>query len=1022
MADQNTNVLFQWPLVGGIDERTRVEVADPMTSLPLLENLRQSRRGGQTKRMGYTQRGTNNIASAWHLTARGKTPLAIGGADASRLYAYSQTEETWSEVGRIDLADVARDSLFAASDGTSVVYAGDLLHVAVGQKNYLVAVVQTTTRAYGALYEADTLTCLCPPTALGSDVPAGVRLVVQGASVTAVVSTGANIYGYVATIAQLAAGNAGAWTQFTIASDCGNADAFDADAIDADAWAIAYVNTSGGASDVTVKRVDGSTILETATRNTGGATAAVALRCRASDTLWLAYSPSTTVGVVGYDPEDLTSVVASGSITGAQGNISRLAIAIGSTAGEGYLVAHAGTDLWRRKFFTTAGSVSSFLQQSCTTPNTQPISRPVNPYEDASERLLVWARPYVLDGTADDVAVCVDLLTYSGGYVRPGAVTAPRQLDPNAFGIAPQVSSHGTKLLVGLPTRKNALYSAFEVISADVGASRPRSSAQVAFSAFAGGGAPHEFDGVEVHEVNFVTRPPKPSPAAVNFATNISASNGGYRYIAVYAHADANGQVHRSAPSDPTAATGNFTSKAVNVAVYPLGLTSRQRNPVAIELYRTEDGGATYYSVLNLSPANAPTSNAITVTDYVTDALLRNGAQLYRQPSVADAIQPHACPPPLRFLVVHGDRLVGVADDGITLWYSAKHVLGEGMWFADLFQFPVEKGGRITGLVSQDGRLFVFKRSSIFVVDGDGPSENGANGDFSQPYELPADVGCVDHRSLATCVEGTVFRSDRGIELLSRGGGVRWIGEQVTETMRAYPVVTSATVNTKERLVVFTLAEAEDDGGPSGGGVSLVWDYSTTNPVSGLPGVWVSRDRVTHPTTNTANAAATTSAMLPMAGAPTYHWADSAGRVYTQRASSLDGSNWVTAKLETSWIKLSGLLGEQHVDKAILLADKTSNHDLTVSIAYDYRANFAAPARHFDANAVSSSAALGRQRLEVLSHNDARGTALRIRLEDATPTNPANFAVGDGSGATWIALGVEGTARRKAAGLPSGAR
>lgn len=1013
MADQNTNVLFQWPLVGGIDERTRGEVADPTVSFPVLENVRQVSRGGYSKRKGYLQRGTNNVASSWHLSARDRTPLAIGGADASRLFAYSQTEETWSEVGRIDVADVARDTLFAASDGTSTVSAGDLVYVAIGGKRYVAAVVQAS-RAYGALYEADTLTCLCPHTALGSFVPDGTRLVVQGANVIAIVTNGANIYGFVASVASLAAGNVGAWTQFTIATDYAGGDAFDTDAIDDDAWAIAYVNTSGGASDVTIKRVDGSTILETVTRNTGGATAAVALRCRASDTLWVAYTPSTTVGVVGYDPEDLTSVVASGSITGAQGNISRLAIAIGSTAGEGYLVAHAGTDIWRRKFFTTAGSVSSFLQQSCTTPNAQPISRPVNPYEDASERLLVWTRPYVLDGTADDIAVCVDLLTYSGGYVRPSAVAAPRQLDPNSFGVAPQLSFYGSKLIVGLPTRKNAAYCAFEIISADLAPSRPRSSGQVAFCTFAGGGMPHEFDGAEVHEVNFVTRPPKPVPSAVNFASNISASNGGYRYIAVYAHADANGQVHRSAPSDPSTVTGNFTSKAVNVTVYPLGLTSRQRNPAAIELYRTEDGGATYYAVLNLSLANSPTTNTITVTDFVTDSLLRTGAQLYRQPSVADAIQPHACPPPLRYLVVHGDRLVGVADDGISLWYSAKHVLGEGMWFADLFQFPVEKGGRITGLVSQDGRLYVFKRGAIYVVDGDGPAENGTNGDFSQPYELPADVGCVNHRSLATCVAGTVFQSERGIELLSRGGGVTWIGEAVIETFAAYPIVTSATVVTQERLILFTLVASEDDTGPSGDGVTLAWDYAQ--------GIWVSRDRVTHPTTNTANAAATTSAMLPMAGAPTYHWADSAGRVYTQRASSLDGSNWVTAKLETSWIKLSGLLGEQHVDKAILLADKTSNHDLTVSIAYDYRANFAAPARHFDANAVSSSAALGRQRLEVLSHNDARGTALRIRLEDATPTNPANFAVGDGSGATWIALGVEGTARRKAAGLPSGAR
>lgn len=1013
MSDQNTSVLFQWPLVGGIDERTRAEVTDPATSFLVLENVRQASRGGYSKRKGYTPRGSNNMASAWHLTARDRTPLAVGGADASRLYAYSQTETTWNEVGRIDVADVARDTLFAASDGSSVVIGGDLIYVEVSGKGYLVAVVQTTTLAYGAVYEAASLTCLCPPTALGAFVPEGVRVVAHGTNVTAIVSSGGSIYGFVASVASLAAGNAGAWTQFTIANDCSIGDAFDADAIDASTFVIAYVNTSGGASDVTIKRVGAGSITQTATRNTGGATVAVGVRCRSTDTLWLAYTPATTVGVVGYDPDDLTSVVATGSITGAQGNISRLAVAINSVAGEGYLVAHAGTDLWRRKFFTTAGTVSSFLLQSCTTPNAQPISRPCNPYEDDSGRLLVWTRPYVLDGTADDTAVCVDLLSFSSNYLRPAALTAPRQLDPNSLVVLPQMTAYGSRFLTGLPTRKNASFSAFDVIAADVSPSRPRSSGQVAFCTFTGGGAPHEFDGVEAHEVNFVTRPPKPFATAVNFATNVTTSSGGYRYIAVYAHADANGQIHRSAPSDPSTVTGNFTAKAVNVTVATLGLTSRQRTPVAIELYRTEDGGATYYAVQNLVTSNAPSANTVTLTDYVSDSILRTGAQLYRQPSVADAIQPHACPAPLRYLVVHGDRLVGVADDGITLWYSAKHVLGEGMWFADLFQFPVEKGGRISGLVSQDGRLYVFKRGSIFVVDGDGPAENGANGDFSQAYELPHDVGCVNHRSLATCVAGTVFQSDRGIELLSRGGGVSWIGEPIVDTLAAFPIVTSATVVTKERLVLLTLAEGEDETGPTGNGVTLAWDYSS--------GLWVSRDRVTHPTTNVANAAATCSAMVPIAGVPTLHWADSAGRVYSQQSSSLDGANWVTAKLRTAWVKLSGLLGEHTADRVTVLADKASNHDVTCSLAYEYRANFAS-SRHYLANEVSSIAALGRQRLEVLTGNDTRGTAICLQVEDATPTKPANFAVGTGAGATWVAIGVEGSARRKPPGQPSRAR
>lgn len=161
--------------------------------------------------------------------------------------------------------------------------------------------------------------------------------------------------------------------------------------------------------------------------------------------------------------------------------------------------------------------------------------------------------------------------------------------------------------------------------------------------------------------------------------------------------------------------------------------------------------------------------------------------------------------------------------------------------------------------------------------------------------------------------------------------------------------------------------------------------------------------------------------MLPLSGVPAYHWVDSSGRVYKHQTSSLDGSNWVRAALETGWVKLSGFMGEQHVDRAQLLADFTSNHDVTFSIAYEYRSTYAST-RTYTANVVSSQAALGRERLEVVAGNNTRGSAVKIRLSDATPTDPANFAVGTGKGATWIALAIEGSPRRGAARLPSGAR
>ena len=1028
MASQDSNTIVQWPLVGGIDERTRAEVVEPTSSFVVLENVRQGQRGGYTKRKGFAQAGTTNTATGWHLTARKDTPLAIGGSDASTLYKFSSTQDTWSSVGALDIADIRRDALATATRAGTIVDRGDV-YVFSDNGQYLLAVVFTTIGgtsytnllSYVALYDADTLTCLSPPTALGTHTATDAAILVQGSYIIAVVGDiyASSIYVHSASISAIKAGGT-SWGESTIAANYLRG--MDVCPIDANAYAISFVNNSGTASDVTIKRMLLASPVQTATVNTSTALPSyTAVRCTSSDTLWLAYNLSLDAMVVGYSPSDLTSVTATlGTVTGSAALIGKLAIAIDSTAGSAYLVANANTDLFVRRFYKSAGSITTSGTDANTIPNVELYSKPVNVADDDHSRLLCWTMPYSTSSTAR-TAVLVDLLTYSGGFVRPAAVAAPRQVWGPVSTILGTPSRRLDKQLIAIATQKNSTYNGLELLTADTKHSRPRSSAEAAGCLFTSGGIVSEYDGAEVHESVFVVRPGAPTTSQSTCVNNITASVG-YRYIVLYAYVDANGQVHRSAPSDPSSSTSSFTAKLLTVTARTLGLTSKRapivtaqqyRSPITIEFYRTTDGGTTYYVHPQGPVQNVGSANTVTLEDYASDSQLSSGAQLYRQPSVAGAVQPHACPPAMRYLVQHQDRLVGVADDGISVWYSAKHVLGEGIWFADLFQFPVEKGGPITGLASQDGRIYVFKRGTVFVVDGDGPAESGAAGDFGQPYELPSDVGCIDSRSIVTTTAGVFFQSLRGIELLSRGGGISWIGEPIASTLTAYPVVTSAAVLPVERLVMFTCVASENEDGPTGAGVTLVFDYSA--------GLWVSVDRVTHPTAGTANAAATHAAMLPLSGVPAYHWVDSSGRVYKHQTSSLDGSNWVRAALETGWVKLSGFMGEQHVDRAQLLADFTSNHDVTFSIAYEYRSTYAST-RTYTANVVSSQAALGRERLEVVAGNNTRGSAVKIRLSDATPTDPANFAVGTGNGATWIALAIEGSPRRGAARLPSGAR
>ncbi len=143
-------------------------------------------------------------------------------------------------------------------------------------------------------------------------------------------------------------------------------------------------------------------------------------------------------------------------------------------------------------------------------------------------------------------------------------------------------------------------------------------------------------------------------------------------------------------------------------------------------------------------------------------------------PTTAGASQPRQSPTGLRTFVRHGDRLVGIADDRATIWYSAPLVSGEARWFSDVFTIPID------ALASQDGAIVAYSETEIYVVRGDGPPENGGNGtEFSPPQRITSDSGCIEPRSIVTTSAGTFFQSSRGLDLLTRSLSVEWAGAAV---------------------------------------------------------------------------------------------------------------------------------------------------------------------------------------------------------------------------------------------------
>jgi hypothetical protein len=605
-----------------------------------------------------------------------------------------------------------------------------------------------------------------------------------------------------------------------------------------------------------------------------------------------------------------------------------------------------------------------------------------------------------------DVSNYLQVVATLPRYLSTAGISPLNQMPLCPAGIVSMGVHLSTRWLVQVKPKATSTNAASNLVTFDFAHQEQWNAARLGTGHHISGGRPSTYDGARVHEINFMHKPLSLTVTGTS-GTGITAATG-WRYIAVWESVDAAGNLHQSQLSNPTPSTGAVSNKTVNLRVDSLPYTSRvgldSSATVRLALYRTIDGGSTYYR--QGAYTNDPTLPYVTIADTVSDGSLALQAQLYRQIGVAGAPLNRQCPPCLRFLTLHREMLVGVGDDLVTLWHSGSLVPGEGVWFSDIFQIPVEEGGPITGLASVDGRLLVFKRDHIFVIDGEPPSDNGAAGGFGSASRLPAQIGCVDSRSIVETPVGVFFRSVRGIELLSRSLQLSDVGQRVQATLAAFPITTSAVCKPSESLVLFTCVAVEIDSNATNilgnTGCTLVFDYEI--------GEWISVDRI-----GVNHWAMQSAALASLDGVNDVHlmlrWD---GTVLAETPSTnLDFSNWVPMRAQTGWLKLGGLLGNQQLHAVQVLAEKATDHNLSVAIDYDYLSTRTQTATFTRAQIDASIAAVGRQQLDVLAGNNQMGSSARVTLTDATPTGGS---VGTGRGATWIGIAFEGAAspgRRK---------
>lgn len=1008
---------------GGIDERQRAELVDPMAAFLVLENLRGIERGSAGKRYGFSALTLSRLdgtsrSAAYKAFADEDTAVVIDGTYAD---AYDTAAAKWLKAGRVCELGYRMTDLPSVGGSTNV---SDVEVV----NSHLAAVSLTSTSIVAGTTAYATVTDLASGATVST--PAVIRTsasdVVVGSfsSRYFVAAVGDGINGTVTAYILDTQAIGSGWTSLaTVAATNFQAGRLSICSL-SDRVAICY-GIDTGTDRVVVKTYDQTGLKETATINSASTTPTdVCVAGSIADTLWIAWAEGVNnVNLKGLTGNNLAVVKATAAtIVVTTGVTAEVQIAVSATTGKGRLIVNDATTtpsqiVFMRGFQTSAGAAATD-GSLITVYGARLMGRPLTyagryyclfyPGVNSSGSVAAQATAILCDCT-DDVA-----------YLRPVASPAPGLV---TFGTTASKIVQGltaSKFYAGLTITRSQVATVGQLLELDFGDTRRWQAVRHGRSTFLTGAVLTYFDGVRVQEAGFVEKPTTPTTSLGG--TGVTLANG-RRYVCVYEDVDADGNWIVSGISDPCTQTAAPVNQTITVATAPLTISSRAAGPSArVAFYATlgsANGQPPYYRLG--TTANTTAASTVTYADSTPDATLAVAAKLYApnlpgtitSGTVGESLDRRA-PPGLMHLESYNGMLVGAA--GASLFHSGQPVDGEATWFSPIFQLPVEGAGEVTGLKAMDGTLFVFKRRSVFAVAGEIPSDTGTSGGLGTPRRLAVDVGCIDARSIVLTSKGIFFQAEGGaIYLLTRSQDVVFVGESVRRTTAAYPICTAATLDVSSNLVYFELAAAESLNQVSGSGRTLVLDLALTSSTSPY-GTWVSTDRRKNQG-GSSDAPAQGGAYVYNGSAWRYAWLGTDGRLYVEdRTTFLDpASAWVTQRAEFAWFKNAGLQGHQMVERALCLLRRATDHDLALYVAYDYDTSYKTPRTWTRAELATITAALPNEQLEHLLHDDNQCQAIRFKMEDASPTGGT---VGTGQGATWLGLTIQGTTLDGAVPLP----
>ena len=385
-------------------------------------------------------------------------------------------------------------------------------------------------------------------------------------------------------------------------------------------------------------------------------------------------------------------------------------------------------------------------------------------------------------------------------------------------------------------------------------------------------------------------------------ASGGSMSDGTYTYVAVLEWIDNSGDVHRSIASSSKEITlsAGGSSQKVTITVDDIRATNRgnwdsgdEEDEARIYIYRTGSDG-----VFHKTDAYPSISAfAATFVDTMSDTDLLEREVLYTEGGELANDAPPSC----SVIAASSDRLFVGSDEHIGRVYPSKKAQpGVGLAF-NLAQRVDALSEEITGIEVMDGNVVVFGEHRIARFAGDGPNNLG-QGSFSSVFQVSSDLGNQPGSPTLLTSKGILFKSSKGIYLLSRGFETSYIGAEVEDYNDASVLSMDLDDYHHEARVLLDT------------GAVLVYDL--------VRGQWS-----TFTSYSFADAC--------VAGG-VQHFIASNGAVEKESSGFRDDTADIAMRVKTGWLSFGSLQGFKRVRRAILIGKLKSDHTLTVRVRYDY--------------------------------------------------------------------------------------